>query len=669
MTMKKHSKPMRETRVVARVMVPLANGEAASCGTAVMAVNVREREQSLQVTGVPVTVGHIATGDRLLTMADGHVVTCNGRTVMIDGVQVAQCGSDIVGAYRIGEMMVIVARDEVIYLMQGEQGWNVMDPADAVPQLSITADLTSSSAEIPAYSFAALYQQWRAPLAAEDETALAGLLRHAWDALHNDAAAAGLRNSPVLVRWAVRLRDGSYLWVSDPVRVGDETLSNADRIATTVDFNNNGFTGSQATVMTHCHYRIGIDVTQGIADAWLPLIAGIDVLATDEVSLLTAGRSLDYRCLTRTTGGREYILEMGLSRRGVDTINRQLAVSPWHVIATAPATATMSGSDFVEPVTATTFSAEQCATLATPLVPGDIVCATAASGRLYCCTRGGDVVMSAPGNALVESCRRTVLGVVPLAMSVVTRPLYSSGFGRYPVYVFSDDGIYAIPQSAMGSLGEARLVDRTVIDAAILPVEGKTAIWLVSRHGHLCRLSGSQLTVVHRDIDCRALAWCNAYEELWMLSGVGGNPLVMMDSGRISERTVAVSQLYSDPRHALAVSPTGDMLDLEQEQPESMAVSWRSHPIALHPLMGEAVKRVVWHLSSDEVSLCLTVDGQRGVMAGDFPLSRVTVAGAVSQPLATPTMARQARSLRLAMTGTASTGTLLLPTLIYSTRL
>lgn len=667
MTMKKHIKRMRETRVVARAMMPLSNGEAAPGGTAVEAVNVREREDSLQVTGVPLTVGHVAAGERLLTMADGHVVTSDGRTVVIDGVPVAQSGSDIVAACHIGGMMVVVARDEVIYLVEGDNGWLVMDPADAVPQLTFTADVTTSSADIPAYGFAAPYQQWRAPLADEDETALAGLLRHAWNALHSEAEAAGLLSGPVLVRWAVRLHDGSYLWVSDAVRVGDETLTNADRIAALVDSTGSGFTGTQATAMTQRHYRIGIGVTRGIADAWLPLVAGIDVLATDEASLLTAGRSLDYRCLTRTTGSREYVLEMGLSRRGSDTISRQLAGSPWHVVATAPSTASLSGSDFVEPVTATTFSADQCATLATPLVATDIVCATSAAGRLYCCTRGGDVVVSAPGNALVESGRRSVLGVVPLAMSVVTRPLYSSGFGRYPVYVFSDDGIYAIPQRATGSLGEARLVDRTVIDAAVPPVEGGTAIWLLSRHGHLCRLSGSQLTVVHRDVPCRALAWCNAHDELWLLPA-SGNPLVMMASGRMSERTVAASELYSDPRHAVAVGPEGDVMDLEQEHCAMQPVTWRSHPIALHPLLGEALHRVVWHMTGDDVSLTLAVDGQRGVMSGDIPLSQMTVEGAVNHPLATPTMARRGRTLRLAVSGTARSGTLMLPTLLYTSR-
>ena len=57
-----------------------------------------------------------------------------------------------------------------------------------------------------------------------------------------------------------------------------------------------------------------------------------------------------------------------------------------------------------------------------------------------------------------------------------------------------------------------------------------------------------------------------------------------------------------------------------------------------------------------------------GVMTGDIILSRMTVTGAVSQPLASPTMARQARTLRLSMTGEARTGSLLLPTLIYTLR-
>lgn len=662
--MKKNKTQMRETRVVARAVMPLANGEAAQCGDAKQALNVRECEEALQVTGAPVTVGAIAAGDRLLTVSGGRMVTCSGGVVKVDGQTVVTVASEIVGAHTVGDLLVIVCRDGLTWLSCQDGVWIVLDPADAVPQLTFTVSTATMTADISAYTFDEPYNVWRAPLADADTSALAGMLNTAYRALNNDARAQGRHTAPMLVRWAVRMWDGTYLWVSDPVRVGDATLANADRIEADVTVSSNSFTGTEATVMPLIHYSLNIGVTRSIPAEWLPLVAGVDVLATDEAQLLNASRSLDYRCLTCTTGGREYVLEMGLSRRGAEAISAQLAASPWHLIATAPASSLMSGEDFVPPITSLTLTSSQCAALTTPLAVSNVVCSTMAGGRLYCCTGSGDIVMSGVGNALIEACRRRVVGAVPLAMAVVTRPLYSSGFGRYPVYVFSDDGIYAIPQSAAGMLGEARLVDRTVIAAAVAPVEADGDVWLLSRHGHLCRLNGSRLEVCLRHVDCTAMAWCNAYRELWMLPSTG-HPVVMMASGRTSERSVAASQFYSDPRHALAVTDAGVVLDLEQENALVQPVSWLSHPIELHPLLGKALHRVAWHVRSEDVDLTLKVTGQRGIMAQDGEMSVVTVTGAVDQPLATPMVAARARTVCLSATGTASTGTLFLPTLLY----
>ena len=625
--MKKKEK-MRELRVIARGMVPLANGEAAQCGEALLAQNVREQESSLQVTGQPAVTGTIAVGERLLLLADEHKVTCRGRSVKLDGVPVVTVGGNIVGAHALGDLIVIVADTGLTYLKQHEGAWRVLNPADAVPQLSIGTDEAIVSTAIDAYTFAEPYRQWQAPLA--------------------DADCAG-----------------SYLWMSEPVRVGDATLANANRLAADVVTSGSNFTGIEATSLRLTHYGLDINVTRDIAVEWLPLVASIDVFATDEAQLLTSVRSLDYRCVTRTTGGREYVLEMGFTRRSAAAISRELAASPWHLVATAPVAAHVTGSDFGAPAEPLTLTNGQCSTIGRlPSLEG-VVCSTLAGGRLYCCTRDGDVVSSATGNALAEAYRRRVVGAVPLSMAVVTRPLYSSGFGRYPVYVFTDDGIYAIPQGAQGSLGEARLVDRTVIAAGVSPVEGGGSIWLVSRHGHLCRLDGSRLTVCCRDVACVGLAWSGAHEELWLLRD-SAYPVVLLPSGRMSVRTVGAAQLYCDPRHAVAVTDTGSVLDLECETDVAMPVVWRSHPVALHPLMGERVHRVVWHLSGDELDLTLRVTGQRGIMAMEGDVSVVTVTGSVQQPLATPTVTVPCRTLRLSLEGMARSGTLLLPTLIYS---
>ena len=57
----------------------------------------------------------------------------------------------------------------------------------------------------------------------------------------------------------------------------------------------------------------------------------------------------------------------------------------------------------------------------------------------------------------------------------------------------------------------------------------------------------------------------------------------------------------------------------------------------------------------------------RGIMAQDCPVGRTVVDGAIDQPLAAPVIAVQARTVRLEMTGTATSGTLLLPPVIYHT--
>lgn len=155
------NKTMNMLQVRPRGVVPHANGEAARAGEAVRTVNLREQEQSLQVTGLPQPVAAIGVDERLLTMHDGYIVTCrNNGTLLIDGQQVTQLDSGIVGAHAIGELMVIVTRDALSYLLPDGDGWLVLDPADAVPQLSFSVNTAVSRAEISSVTFSEPYSQW-----------------------------------------------------------------------------------------------------------------------------------------------------------------------------------------------------------------------------------------------------------------------------------------------------------------------------------------------------------------------------------------------------------------------------------------------------------------------------------------------------------------------------
>ena len=84
----------------------------------------------------------------------------------------------------------------------------------------------------------------------------------------------------------------------------------------------------------------------------------------------------------------------------------------------------------------------------------------------------GVVVVSAVGNPLVTQWRATVSGCHILALGAACRPIYSGGFGRYPIYVFTTQGIMALPQSTSGNYGEPRLITETVIAGDSHPVAG-----------------------------------------------------------------------------------------------------------------------------------------------------------------------------------------------------
>lgn len=654
----------QEAPVIPRGMVSPVNGEAALPGTALRARNVRECEQSLQVTGTPVVAGAVGMGDRLLLLAGGHRVTCHGATIKIDNVAVTTLAGSVVGAHSIGDVIVIVTDTGLTYLRYHEGEWVLLDPVGGMPAVTLTAASTTQNVALEAYAFADAYRQWQAPLLSTDVAGLTSLLHTAWNAFAADVESLGRYSAPVLASWGVRLLDDSYLWLSEPVRLGDATLSNADRLTAAVTSDSTGVTGTAAAVWPLTHYGLQIAVTRDIAAEWLPLVKSIDVLVTRQARLLTTNPVLEYRCLTRTTGDREKVLEMGLSRRAATAVSRDLSASPWQLVASAPAAAHVAGSDFATPDEPLSLTPSQCASIGRlPSLTG-VTGSASAGGRLYCCTGDGEVVVSHPGNALVEAHRRSVLGASPLSLAVVTRPLYAGGFGRYPIYVFTDDGIYAIPQRATGTLGEARLVDRTVIAAGVAPVEAWRDVWFVSRHGHLCRLAGAQVTIAQRATGYRELAWCAAHDELWLLPATG-YPVALMSSGAMSERTVAARQLYSDPRHAVAVADDGTVLDLEREQAAVQPVSWCSHPVALSSLLGAAVGRVVWQVVGHSADLTLRVTGQRGIQSQEREVSAITVTGDIDQPLAAPVMKWPVRTVRLEVTGTARSGTLLLPTILY----
>ena len=650
------------------------DGEAAAHGEAAMALNVREQEQSLVVTGQPVQRGTIPTGHRLMLVDNGHFFTVAAGVVYCDGTAVTQSATDVLAMHRVGSGIVVVNATGLIHLRYS--GNTVVETAvsEAVPQLQLTmADQFTSQQQLAAVTFAEPYTTWAAPLSAADEKTIASNFAMAWKTASTAITSVGAYFTPLMACYGVRLHDDNYLWISNPTTIGLTTMANAQQVAANCVTASSRYTGIVAATLAMSAYRVGIKVTSGVGEHWLPLVKAIDVFVTTQPTI--ASQSLSYRCAATHGTSRVPALLYGWQAQSQEQVLAQLAASGWSMVATTTDLASLADGRFVASnvvrvaATATdvvsapmvggaTLTREQVEAIARGSSEVAPVASLVRNGRLYTASADGHLAMTAQGNALATAQVTHVTGAQVLALAPVLRPLYSGGFGRYAVYMFTNEGIYAVAQSAQGRLGEARLVDRAVIAPGCVPVDGDRDVYFVNRYNSLCRLTGSAVEVLLPGIgEVQALAWDDCHGELHVLAD-GGETLAVQASGHYSRRTVEASQLYNDTSHALAVTAQGEVLDLTHENDAQQQVLYQSHPIVL---AGQcAVPRSVsWCVISNAAQVALSLHGERGMSCHGFLIGRLRVNGVVRAPLAVPVVSSPCRSVRFTVDGTALSGTVI----------
>lgn len=814
-------------RIVHRGVAQLHNGESAQPGLAAVLTNMREREDALEVVGNPRPIDQLEPGDRVLLVDEDRTLVLRDGNVVWNDVVVLSSAATVISAHKVGAMLVVVTSGGNVVMRRTATGYSILNLDSALPQLHLTAvEQQAMTTTIPAFEFDQPYTAWQAPLAPADVESYSRLVRNAVATMQRSAASQGRFTGVILVRYAVRLWDDSYLWVSQPLMVGHSMISANYRSTATVASSNNRFTGTEAFSLEVNSYRLGISVAQGIAAEWRDVVKAIDVMVMPQAALVDLN-SLDYRCVVTTSSGtRRYLLEVGLKPRSASAIVQQAMAGEWRVVAS---TACLDGSAFTAVNTAMAsqqvLPGVRCDVVASQLLNPRVVsqlqaaqvmkCSTLRpvtsvamehNGRLYqapssftvsnpwhvlpwldgtlsagsttatvqvtlatseggvvvtksltCPCSGtalnpiiafpdvrathiaiamgnkvwesdlepieamgiaafinpslhsnslvtgtlppanaavaaiptqGTILVSAVSNPLVTQWRAAVSGCAIRAMGAACRPIYSGGFGRYPIYLFTTQGIMALPQSTSGSYGEPRLITETVLARGSVPVAGGDSLWFASQHGILCSISGSTLTR-HLDLSqvsqvsqtlsplssslspenplSPELAWNDRERELW-IAGPDGHVVVLMPSGRTYSRDILVSSLYSDPQYALAITAEGALLDLATEESSPQQVSYLSHPFELDPLMSKRLKRIVWNFFSQTVppaSVTLTLRGERGSSCHGYIINKVTASGTIAAPLSRPLLAPPTRILRLQVSAAVPSGALLLPTHLY----
>lgn len=798
----------KDIRIVHCGIEQVANGESAKAGTASELINMREREQALEVVGEPQVMAQLMPGDKVLPVDDDRTLVLRGNMLMWQGDVVLSASCAVLAAHRVGRLLVVVTEQGNEVLLRTATGYSKLDVASAIPNLHLAAvESTRQLVAVAGYEFDVPYSTWQAPLAAADVDGLTKVVRNAYDTMRHAVAQQGRYAGVIMARYGVRLWDDSYLWLSQPVMVGHSLVGTTHRATGEVYTTGGKYAGVGAFNLEMESYRLGITMTGGVGEQWRDLVKAVDVLVSPQASVIDA-TSLDYRCVVSTsTGTRRYLLEVGPRPRSVSAIVQQVMAGKWQVVAS---TTVLDGSGFkgantvmssqqvlpgehcyavaahlqsvasvgtwhslatlqrdccvkavggvsmehngrlyhapqslstsnpwdvlpwlesgistgqvptVVKVTLSTASGDAvittsgtCSYSATSLNP--IICfpdsrvthiAIAVGGKKWemnlsplngmavyvnpslagnALVNGtvdgsgssaiiepanGTLVVSAVSNPLVMQWQAAVSGNNIIGLAAACRPIYSGGFGRYPVYLFTDKGIMALPQHTSGDYGEPRLISQEVLAAGAEPVMVGDAVWFVSQHGVLCRLSGSTVGWMLRNVESTAqLAWNGKERELW-IANRDGYVQVLMPSGRTYSRSLQVGNLYSGARHSLAVDSNGVLLNLSVEHDAMVPVSYLSQPFETDALMRRKLRHIVWNVFTTSTASGLepqgeaelTLRGERGSSCHGFVINRVRALGTIAAPLSRPILAHPCRTLRLAINATLPSRTLVLPT-------
>ena len=656
--------------------------ECAAAGEAATALNVRECDEALRVTGSPLSIGTIPAGQRLLLVDGERYLTLDGQQVMYEGNVLTTLTGDVVGAHRVESLVVIATTGGIVWLRRTANGYVAIDLADACPSITLSAlESSTLNAGMDAVTFSAPYTSWPTTLITSDVASLTTQLRRAWSEIQQTVDNAGAYVGMMLVRVGVRLQDDSYMWLSDPVVLGSDTLADASRVTAECTLNGTAVTGIPSTTLSRHRYRVGITVASGISSDWIPMVKAVDILATVCEPPVIPNGTAEYRCIGIGGSVSRPRLQFGLPPVSEGTLMSRLAQSGWHVIASTTDIAALSNNQWVSDAVAassqtvtpgitsyvvtraveqsdrlTAQQAQEINDSQSPLIP---VSSMTCNGRFYCIDADGVLAVSAVGNPLVTARQQAITGTLVRAMMPLPRAIYSNGFGRFPVVLFSDEGIYALPQTtSSGTFGEARLLDRMVIAAGSHPIEGDRDIYFCNDRGHLCRLKGSEVSVMWRESDVCQLSWDVTHHEIWVRQP-DGTVLALMPSGRVSQRSVVCEKLYCDATHGLAVTAMGQVLDLCREQAVSVQTfGWQSQPYVC-----DAPQEVVWQVMGSG-TFSLEVRGERGISCHGFVVGRLRVSGEVNAPLRQRLVPQPLRTVRLMVGGTCNSGTLLLPVVL-----
>lgn len=263
------------------------------------------------------------------------------------------------------------------------------------------------------------------------------------------------------------------------------------------------------------------------------------------------------------------------------------------------------------------------------------------------------VQVSAVANPFVTEQQRTVSQSEVLALAGVRKSVYSSTFGRYPVYVFTREGIFALSYKAKGDYSDAQYIDNRTIGSENALAIADEKVYFVSKSGMLCELSGKDVKELGKVDDVEQMAWVGSKKEL-VVRWNDNTIKVLLPSGRWSERSEGLRNVYvSNGGDAVGQTIADELVDMNDEQHSEVAFSAETYPIEVNEGQMIAPIMMTVNVSGDDVHGTVKLLGSDGVSCEWNDIATIKLEGTVCHPQQLQIYARPCRLLKVVMEGVA----------------
>ena len=236
-----------------------------------------------------------------------------------------------------------------------------------------------------------------------------------------------------------------------------------------------------------------------------------------------------------------------------------------------------------------------------------------------------------------------------VAIAAARVPVSANIFGRYPLYAFADNGIFAV--STEKNAASPRKISGLATSSADTIAETDKGVFFIANDS-LFLLKGSSAVYWTKHIGITAMAYCDITDEIWGKKA-DGTVRIIQSSARYFDLPINVEFFCRQqaPRQ-YAVTSSNEMICLGQESSADVNVHYLSYPI----IVGRRLSEIRWNLFGDNVNLRLTLYGENGESCHGHIINEIVVKGAVNVPLHIPLLTHWFRTVRVEIKGTMSAG-------------